>query len=453
MRRTVRLTVIAVLVATGCAVLSACGGGGNRASRQPAGGTINVAIVDNPNEEDLAHLTPSLFTAKTGIRVNYTILDEGTLREVVDQDLSTRSRQFDVVMIGPYEAPQYGKDGDIVGLSGLASADQGYDVNDIIPSVRDALSYHSQLYASPFYGESSFLMYRKDVLEAAGITMPARPTWTQVATIARRINSPRMAGICLRGQAGWGELGATFTTVLNTFGGTWWSANPNGSVGEAMVDRPAFRKALDFYVSLVRDAGERDASRAGYNECLADYLSGKVAMWYDATVAAGLLEASDSQVRGNNGYAAAPVELTKSSGWLWSWAFAIPTTSNKANLDWRYVSWATGPSYITHAGPRIPGGWAAIPPGTRRSTYEIPQYQAAARAFAGPTLEAIRSAPVDNPGTTRRPGNPGVQYVGVPQFQNVGDQCTAQFSAVIAGRSSIDSALRNCQKIASGAAP
>lgn len=90
MRRTVRPTVIAVLVATGCAVLSACGGGGNRANRQPAGGTINVAIVDNPNEEDLAHLTASLFTAKTGIRVNYTILGEGTLREVVDQDLSTR---------------------------------------------------------------------------------------------------------------------------------------------------------------------------------------------------------------------------------------------------------------------------------------------------------------------------------------------------------------------------
>ena len=30
----------------------------------------------------------------------------------------------------------------------------------------------------PFYGESSFLMYRKDVFEAKGLTMPAHPTWT-----------------------------------------------------------------------------------------------------------------------------------------------------------------------------------------------------------------------------------------------------------------------------------
>ena len=449
MRRTVRLAVIAVLAATGGAVLSACGGAGKGTTGHRVGGTINVAIVDNPNMQDLAHLTPSLFTARTHIKVNYTILDEGTLREVTTQDVPTGGRQFDAVMIGPYETPQFGRAGYITDLSRLAASDKAYNVSDIIPSVRNALSYHRKLYASPFYGESSFLMYRKDVLKTAGITMPARPTWTQVAAIARRINSPRMAGICLRGKAGWGDLGATFGTVLNTFGGTWWSAKPDGSVGRAMVDQPEFRKALEFYVSLARDAGESGASRASFNQCLGQYLSGKVAMWYDATVAAGSLEADDSEVRGQNGYAAAPVERTKSSGWLWSWAFAIPTSSNKADLAWKYIAWATGPQYATEAGRRIPGGWAAIPPGTRRSTYEIRQYQEAARAFARPTLEAIKSAPVNNPGTTKRPGLPAaVAYVGIPQFENVGNQCTELFSAAIAGKLSIDSALKNCQNVA-----
>jgi sorbitol/mannitol transport system substrate-binding protein len=452
MRRTVRLAVIAVLFTLGGALLPAWGCGGDAATRHRAGGTINVAIVDNPNMQDLAHLTPSLFTARTHTQVNYTILDEGTLREVTTQDVPTGGRQFDAVMIGPYEAPQFGRDGYITDLSRLAASDKAYKGYDIIPSVRNALSYHGKLYASPFYGESSFLMYRKDVLKAAGITMPARPTWTQVAAIARRINSPRMAGICLRGKAGWGDLGATFGTVLNTFGGTWWSAKPDGSVGRAMVDQPEFRKALGFYVNLVRDAGESGASRASYNQCLAQYLRGKVAMWYDATVAAGLLEADDSEVRGKNGYAAAPVERTTSSGWLWSWAFAIPTSSNKADLAWKYIAWATGPQYVKEAGPRVAGGWAAIPPGTRRSTYEIPEYQQVSRAFARPTLEAIKSAPVNHPGTTRRPGLPAaVAYVGIPQFEDVGNECTVQFSAVIAGKSSIDTALENCQRIASSA--
>jgi sorbitol/mannitol transport system substrate-binding protein len=294
-------------------------------------------------------------------------------------------------------------------------------------------------------------MYRKDVLKKAGITMPAHPTWDQVAAAARKVNSPNMAGICLRGKPGWGDLGASFTTVLNTFGGTWWSAKPDGSVDKAMVDQPAFKQALQFYVNLVKDAGEKDAANSSFNECLSQYKDGKVAMWYDATVAAGLLEASDSPVKGKNGYAAAPIDKTKNAGWLWSWALAIPKTTTKQDLAWKYISFATGPQYLKEAGSRIPGGWAALPPGTRQSTYEIPQYKSAAKSFAKETLDAISSAPITNPGTTKRPGLPGVQYVGVPEFQDVGNQCTQQFSAVMAGRAAIDAALKNCQGVASQA--
>jgi sorbitol/mannitol transport system substrate-binding protein len=290
------------------------------------------------------------------------------------------------------------------------------------------------------------------LLKKAGVTMPAHPTWQQVADIAKKVNTPQTAGICLRGKPGWGDLGASFTTVLNTFGGTWWSAKEDGSIDKAMVDQPQFKEALDFYVNLVHDAGEKDAANASFNECLSQYKDGKVAMWYDATVAAGLLEATDSPVKGKNGYAPAPVNETDASGWLWSWALAIPKTTPNEENAWKYIAWATGPDYIKESGSRIPGGWAAIPPGTRKSTYAIPQYKKAAAAFAGPTLQAMSSAPIDNPGTTKRPGLPGVQYVGVPEFQDVGNQCTQQFSAVIAGRGSVDSAISNCQQIASQAA-
>jgi sorbitol/mannitol transport system substrate-binding protein len=447
-----RLARIALMVAIGGTVLVGCGGANHKSRGSSRGGSINVAIVAAPNQQDLARLTPSLFTSKSHIKVNYTILDEGTLREVITSDLNSHGGQFDVVMIGPYEAPQYAQQGYISDLKPMADSDKSYKLDDIIPSIRTALSHRGRLYASPFYGESSFLMYRKDVLRRAGVQMPAHPTWDQVAAIAHKVNGPNMAGICLRGKPGWGELGASFTTVLNTFGGTWWSANPNGAPDKAMVDQPAFRRALRFYVDLLKSAGEREPASNSFNECLRQYLNGKVAMWYDATVGAGQLEASNSPVRGNNGYAPAPVELTKASGWLWSWALAIPRTSHKSNLAWRYVAWATGPGYIKEAGSRIAGGWAAIPPGTRRSTYRIPAYRRAARTFAKPTLDAIESAPINDPGTTKRPGNPGIQYVGIPQFQDVGDQCTEQFGAVIRARSTITSALSNCQNVASAAA-
>ena len=456
MRGIRRLASSGALFAIVGALLAGCGGDDSDDSATDSGGagggTLNVAIVDNPQMKDIASLTPELFTKESGIKVNYTVLDEGTLRQVTTRDVAAGGRQFDVAMIGMYEAPQFGSGGSLVDLTEFAGSDSAYDMDDLIPSVRDGLSADGKLYASPFYAESSFLMYRKDVLKKAGVKMPDAPTWQEVADIAGKVNSPDMAGICLRGKPGWGDLGAAFTTVLNTFGATWWSAGEDGSIGEAQVDQPEFREALEFYTGLIADAGEKDASNASFNECLAQYRDGKVAMWYDATVAAGLLEADDSPVKGKNAYAPAPVNKTEASGWLWSWALAIPKTTSKQDIAWKYVSWATGPEYIKAAGSKIAGGWAAIPPGTRKSTYEIPEYKKAAAAFAEPTLQAMESAPIDNPGTTKRPGLPGVQYVGVPEFQDVGNQCTQQFSAVIAGRTSTDAALENCQQIASAAA-
>jgi sorbitol/mannitol transport system substrate-binding protein len=442
-RRTILIVVFAVGVLA--AVLAAT------ASAKPAAKTISVAIVANPQMQDIANLTPSLFTAKTGIKVNYTILDEGKLREVTTRDVGSGGKAFDAVMIGPYEAPQFGTAGLLRDLTPQAKADKTYNYSDLIPAVRNALSAKGHLYASPFYGESSFLMYRKDILAKAGVTMPLHPTWQQVATIARKINTPSTAGICLRGKPGWGDLGASFTTVLNTFGGTWWSSTSSGQPAAAQVDQPAFKNALDFYASLVKDAGEKDAANSSFNECLAAYQAGKVAMWYDATVAAGLLEAANSPVKGKNGYAFAPTDKTKASGWLWTWALAIPKSSPDPTDAWKYISWATSAQYIKAAGKHTKGGWPSIPPGTRVSTYQIPQYKSAAKAFASITLAAMKAAPITNPGTTKRPGLPGVQYVGIPQFQDVGNRCTQLFSSVIAGSMKDTDALSQCQQIASQA--
>jgi sorbitol/mannitol transport system substrate-binding protein len=413
--------------------------------------TISVAVVANPQMQDIASLTPSLFTSKSGIKVKYTILDEGKLRQVTTRDVGSGGKAFDAVMIGMYEAPQFGAAGLIKNLTPQAKADKSFNYSDLIPAVRNGLSAKGNLYASPFYAESSFLMYRKDVLSKAGVTMPLHPTWQEVATIAEKINSPSMAGICLRGKPGWGDLGAAFTTVLNTFGGTWWSAKADGTPDKAQVDQPEFKTALDFYAGLVQKAGEKDAANSSFNECLAQYQAGKVAMWYDATVAAGLLEAKDSPVRGKNGFAFAPVNKTKSSGWLWSWALAIPKSSPDPADAWKYISWATSAQYIKAAGTHTKGGWASIPPGTRFSTYNLPQYKLAAKSFAAITLAAMKAAPINNPGTTKRPGLPGVQYVGIPQFQDVGNRCTQLFSSVIAGSTKDTDALSQCQDIASKA--
>ena len=411
--------------------------------------SINVAIVGNPQMEDIAELTPELFTAETGIQVNYVILEEQTLREIVTRDVGAGGQQFDVVMIGMFEAPQFGRNGWLVDLNQYAEGDEEYMVDDIIPAVRDGLSYEGGFYAAPFYAESSFVMYRKDVLEEAGIEMPREPTWDEVAEIARTIDSDEMSGICLRGKPGWGDLGGPLGTVINTFGATWWLAGENETIGESQVDQPEFAEAVNFWVDLLADAGQDDAANASYNECTQQMLNSNSAMWYDATVAAANLEADDSPIKGKLGYALAPTKLTDYAGWLWAWALAIPENAPAKDAAWEYIRWATGPEYLATAGDLLAGGWATVPPGTRVSLYENPKYQEAAASFADIYLEAMQTAPIDNPGLQPRPGLPGIQFVGVGQFQDVGTACTEQISAAIAGNISVDDALVACDEIAS----
>ncbi|MGH1487919.1 MAG: extracellular solute-binding protein, partial [Acidimicrobiales bacterium] len=385
------------------------------------GGEITVAIVDNGATGNIQELAP-MFTAETGITVNFVTLEEQTLREQVTRAAGTGGGQYDAMMIGPYEAPQFGQNEWLVDLAGFADADADYDVDDLMPPIRGALSLGDQMFAVPFYAESSFVMYNKEIMDAAGVTVPNAPTWDEIAEIARTVHSDDVAGICLRGLPGWGDLGASLTTVVNTFGGTWWEANADGTPGEAQINQAdsGFREATEFYVNLLNDAGQEDAANSSFPQCLQLMQDEKAAMWYDATVAAGILEGADSPIAGKLDYALAPTKLTEASGWLWTWALAIPQGSDNVDHAWDFISWATSKEFIQLAGTELDGGWAAIPPGSRISTYEIPEYQEAAASFAERTLAAMEAAPIDNPGTTPRPGLPGVQYVNIPEFQDVG---------------------------------
>ncbi len=441
MRRRARPT-IAVTVATASAlVLSGCAGWGGG----PGGGgpnSINVLMVNNPQMVDLERLTADHFTAETGITVNFTVLPENDVRDKISQEFSSQAGQYDVATLSNFEIPIYAKSGWVAPLDQYIAADPGFDQADILPSMTASLSANGKVYGEPFYGESSFLMYRKDVLDSAGIQMPAHPTWQQVAEIAAAVDGaqPGMAGICLRGQPGWGQVFAPLTTVVNTFGGTWFTKD-----WQAEVNGEGFREATQFYVDLVRAHGEAGAPQAGFTECLNDMVQGNVAMWYDATSAAGSLEAADSPVKGKIGYVAAPVVETASSGWLYAWAWSIQQASTKKDNAWKFISWASGKQYEGLVGSEL--GWSRVPAGKRASTYTIPEYLQEASAFAQPTLDAIRNADPNDPGVQPRPA-PGIQFVDIPEFPDLGTQVSQDVSSAIAGRMTVEEALDRGQQLA-----
>ena len=438
-----RVLVPVTAIAMAAASLSACSGAGaGTAGGADAANTIHVLMVNNAQMVDLENLTAANFTKQTGIKVDFTVLPEDSLRDKASQEFSTQAGQYDVATLSNFEIPFYSKNGWLAPLNSDVAADPGFDQADILKPIAESLTgADGQLYGEPFYGESSFLMYRKDVFAAKGLTMPAHPTWQQVAALAVKLNGaePGMRGICLRGQPGWGEVLAPLTTVVNTFGGTWLDQNWN-----AQVTAPGFTSATNFYVNLIKQAGEPGAAQSGFTECLNDFQQSKVAMWYDATSAAGSLDTAGSPVNGKVGYVPAPVVDTSNSGWLYTWAWAIEKASTHQADAWKFISWASGKGYINLVGQKL--GWAQVPPGTRTSTYSNPNYLASASAFAAPTLTAIDTADPQNPGVQPRP-TPGIQFVDIPEFTDFGTQASQLFSDAIAGQTSVSSALKQVQSL------
>src|SRR5216683_1430206 len=188
------------LGAVGCvaalAAVAACSSSGTSAGSSGSNsnsGTVTVAVVSNPLiTGQMIPLTKSNFEKQyPGIKVKFATYTEGDLRAAIEKNVSTHSNAFNVIMIGPYETPLFAKNGWLTDLSKqYIASDASYGASDLLPPIAKALSYKGDLYAVPFYGESSMMFYRKDMFAKAGLTMPANPTWAQIQTLAARLNQP-----------------------------------------------------------------------------------------------------------------------------------------------------------------------------------------------------------------------------------------------------------------------
>ncbi len=399
--------------------------------------TITVATVNNGDMIRMQGLMSEFNALYPDITVEWVTLEENVLRERVTTDIATKGGQFDVLTIGTYEVPIWGRQGWLVSLNDLPAE---WDAADLLPAIAGGLTVDGNLYAAPFYGESSMVMYRTDLMQKAGLTMPDAPTWADIKTAAAAMTDKEAGiyGICLRGKAGWGENMAFLTAMSNSFGARWFDMD-----WKPQFDQPQWRETLTTYLDLMNSYGPPGASNNGFNENLALFQQGKCGMWIDATVAASFVTGKDSTVADSVGFALAPDNgLGKRSNWLWAWSLAIPAGSDSVDAAKTFVAWATSKEYTALVASKE--GWANVPPGTRSSLYANPEY--AKVPFAKMTLDSINSADPNNPTVEPVPYT-GVQFVAIPEFQGLGTAVGQQFSAVLAGTTTLDDALTASQQL------
>lgn len=395
-----------------------------------------VATVNNGHMIEMQKLTKHFEAANPDIKVKWVTLEEGALRQRVTTDIATKGGQFDVMTIGMYETPIWAKQGWLEEIK----TDAAYDVEDLLPAIRNSLTQNGKLYAAPFYGESSMLMYRKDLTDKAGVKISERPTWAQIKDAAAKIHDPKAGvfGICLRGKPGWGDNMALLTTMVNTHGGQWFDMN-----WKPQLESQPWKTTVNFYVDLLQNYGPPGSSANSFNEILALFNAGKCGMWVDATIAASFItDPKQSKVAGKVAFAQAPVAVTtKGANWLWSWNLAIPAGSKQVDAAQKFITWATSKEYVQLVGKT--NGWASVPTGTRKSTYANKGFLSAA-PFALPERVAIDTA---NASDSTLPKSPyvGVQYAAIPEFQSIGIAVGQQMSSALAGKVSVDEALRASQ--------
>lgn len=399
---------------------------------------LTIATVNNGDMIRMQKLTDDFTSKNPDISLEWVTLEENTLRQRVTTDIATDGGQYDIMTIGTYEAPIWAKKGWLAPLENLGA---DYDVDDIMPAIRSALSNDGKLYAAPFYAESSMMMYRKDLFEKAGIEINGRLTWDQTLDIAKKLHDPAngVYGICLRGKAGWGENMALITTMGNAYGARLFNEE-----WKPEFDGQEWKDALSMYVDILGNYGPPGATSNGFNENLSLFNAGKCAMWIDATVAASFVtNPKESKVADKVGFTEAPCAVTcTGANWLWAWNLAIPASSKKTQAAEKFISWATSKSYIELVASK--DGWANVPPGTRMSLYQNQKYLDAA-PFAIKTLAAIDSADPINSTLKPKP-YVGVQFAAIPEFQGIGTVVGQQFSAALAGQISVDQALQNAQQ-------
>ena len=400
---------------------------------------LTIATVNNGHMIEMQKLSNEFEKANPDIQLKWVTLEEGVLRQRITTDIATKGGQFDVMTIGMYETPIWGEKGWLVELDMPAS----YDVDDLLPAMRNGLSVDGKLYSAPFYGESSMLMYRQDLVEKTGMTLEDHPTWGHVYDVAKKISeqNPDVYGICLRGKPGWGDNAAFITTMANSFGARWFDEN-----WKPQLTSPAWHHALSFYVDLLGSYGPPGSGANSFNEILALYNEGKCGMWIDATIAASFItDPKQSKVADKVAFAQAPAAVTqRGANWLWAWALGIPAGTKKAEEAKKFIEWATSKSYVQLVAKT--NGWGNVPTGTRKSTYANPNFQKAA-LFAEAELKAINSA---NPNDSTFKPSPyvGVQFAAIPEFQAIGIAAGQQFTAALAGKVSVEQALENAQKAA-----
>jgi ABC-type glycerol-3-phosphate transport system substrate-binding protein len=307
---------------------------------QYEGETIVMSVSSHPSTTAFQE-TIKPFEEATGVHVEFDVMEEGAMLQKQLLECGSASDTYDIYQVAVEAVTQMAETGCIEPLDDrVASAPAFYDFEDLMPAYRDIFTINDQTYAIPTAGESVFLIYRKDLFDAAGLEPPK--TWDELLAIAKQFDETgEVDGVAFRAQKGW-QFTYTYSIFLFPFGGMMLDP----ATGDVAIDSPESAAALDFMRSL-KPYAPVGIESFSFPESFQAMQNGDVAMLIEATAAGPEMEdPAKSSVAGKLGYAILPAGPAGAYTGVWGWSYGINAASDKQDLAWAVITWLT--SRYTH---------------------------------------------------------------------------------------------------------
>lgn len=294
----------------------------------------NVKVLSQPRDGiTLLEKYKDEFQSLSGASFEIDNLNEGDRRAKSRADASTVGK-YNVYYVDEANVALFAKSKWIEPL--LKHYPKDYDFSDFDAGRQKVATYEGTQWFAPITGGGDMLVYRKDLLEKAGVKPPK--TLEEFVAAVKKLHDPAngVYGVALRGQRGSGSNVWRWMPYFKGNGGQWFAGN------KPTFNSDAAMKATETYLDLFKYSAP-GTKTGSWDESTGAFLAGKVAMLIESTPLTGMaIDPKVSQVVGKVAFLPPPTPLT---GGGYGHGFAIGAKANKTedakNCAGLFVAWAT----------------------------------------------------------------------------------------------------------------
>ena len=324
-------------------------------ARAYAGQTVRMLIPAEGDQKGVADKTAA-FEKATGIKLETTALAVGPLLEKANQSIKASNANYDVIGVLGFSVSQMVGGGYFTPLNNyVRKAPAAYGFGDFSKGRLNYVGYFSPkqksfggktLFLIPgTHGGSSILFYRKDLLKAAGLSVPK--TWSQYLAAAKTLNQGDVAGNSMIAKSGDVSMFLVdWYTRFTTSGGKLMSGSPATKNFTPRLTSPAAVAALQHMVNCVEFASAGVQSY-DFTASVDAFSTGKTAMmmlW--STIAGTLYNPKSSKVAAQTGAAINPgVGANRGRAVRGGFGLGIPKNSKVKDAAWTTIAYFTSKSF------------------------------------------------------------------------------------------------------------